>query len=42
MTVEGLIHYVKEKLPELTEKHRGQAQYPVSWGSGMDFPLVLH
>jgi len=42
VTVEGLIHYVKEKLPELTEKHRGQAQYPVSWGSGMDFPLVLH
>jgi len=28
--------------PQLTEKHRGQAQYPVSWGSGMDFPLVLH
>ncbi len=42
VTVEGLIYYVKEKLPELTEKHRGQAQYPVSWGSGMDFPLVLH
>ena len=42
VTVEGLIHYVKEKLPELTEKHRGQAQYPVSWGSGMDFPLALH
>ncbi len=42
VTVEGLIHYVKERLPELTEKHRGQAQYPVSWGSGMDFPLVLH
>ncbi len=42
VTVEGLIHYVKEKLPELTEKHRGAAQYPVSWGSGMDFPLVLH
>jgi uncharacterized caspase-like protein len=38
VTVEGLIHYVKEKLPELTEKHRGQAQYPVSWGSGMDSP----
>lgn len=37
-----LIHYVKEKLPELMEKHRGQAQYPVSWGSGMDFPLALH
>ena len=41
VTVEGLIHYVKEKLPELTEKHRGQAR-PRSWGSGMDFPLALH
>jgi hypothetical protein len=42
VTVEGLIHYVKNRLPELTEKHRGQAQYPVSWGSGMDFPIVLY
>ncbi|OPY04310.1 MAG: WD domain, G-beta repeat [Syntrophaceae bacterium PtaB.Bin038] len=42
VTVEGLIHYVKEKLPELTERHRGQAQYPVSWGAGTDFPLALH
>ena len=42
VTVEGLIHYVKNRLPELTEKHRGSAQYPVSWGSGMDFPIVLY
>jgi uncharacterized caspase-like protein len=42
VTVEGIIHYVKNRLPELTEKHRGQAQYPVSWGSGMDFPIVLY
>ncbi len=42
VTVEGLIHYVKNRLPELTEKHRGAAQYPVSWGTGMDFPIVIH
>jgi hypothetical protein len=42
VTVEGLIHYVKNRLPDLTEKYRGTSQYPVSWGSGMDFPLVLH
>ncbi len=41
VTVEGLIHFLKERLPELTTKHRGAAQYPVSWGSGMDFPLAL-
>ena len=42
VTVEGLLHYVKEKRPELTDKHQGQARHPVNWGSGMDFPLVLH
>ncbi len=42
VTVEGLIHYVKNRLPELTEKYRGAAQYPVSWGSGMDFPIAIH
>jgi hypothetical protein len=42
VTVEGLIHYVKNRLPELTEKYRGTPQWPVSWGSGTDFPLVLH
>lgn len=39
VTVEGLIQYVKDKLPDLTEKYRGAAQYPVSWGTGMDFPI---
>ena len=42
VTVEGLIHYVKNRLPELTEKYRGRPQWPVSWGYGMDFPLVLY
>jgi uncharacterized caspase-like protein len=42
VTVEGLIQYVKERLPELTEKYRGTPQWPVSWGAGMDFPLALY
>ncbi len=41
VTVEGIIHCVNNRLPELTENHRGQAQYPVSFGSGMDLPAVL-
>jgi uncharacterized caspase-like protein len=42
VTVEGLIQYIKNRLPELTEKYRGSPQWPVSWGAGMDFPLALH
>ncbi len=42
VTVEGLIQYVKDRLPELTEKYRGTPQWPVSWGAGMDFPLALY
>lgn len=42
VTVEGLIQYIKNRLPELTEKYRGAPQWPVSWGTGMDFPLVLY
>ena len=42
VTVEGLIQYVKNRLPELTEKYRGVPQWPVSWGAGMDFPLALY
>jgi WD40 repeat protein len=42
VTVESLIQYVKDRLPELTEKYRGTPQWPVSWGAGMDFPLALY
>ncbi len=42
VTVEGLIQYVKDRLPELTVKYRGAPQWPVSWGAGMDFPLALY
>ena len=42
VTVEGLIQYVKDRLPQVTEKYRGTPQWPVSWGAGMDFPLALY
>ncbi len=42
VTAEGLISYVKNALPELSEKYRGTPQYPISWGGGSDFPLVVH
>ena len=41
VTVEGLIQYIKNALPDVTAKYRGAPQYPVSQGYGTDFPLVL-
>ncbi|MBN2105031.1 caspase family protein [bacterium] len=41
VTVEELSAYIKGTLPELTQKYRGQAQYPTSKGTGMDFPLMV-
>ena len=42
VTVEGLMQYIKNALPEITEKYRGKPQYPVSRGYGTDFPLAVH
>ncbi len=40
VTVLSLLQYVNEVVPELTEKyHDGSKQYPVSFNTGMDFPL---
>ena len=41
VTVESLIAYVKNRLPDVTQKYRGAPQYPISWGTGMDFPLAI-
>ncbi len=41
ITVEELISYVKNVLPELSEKYKGEPQYPNSYQYGNDFPLVL-
>jgi WD40 repeat protein len=41
ITVEELSSYVKDKLPEFSEKYKGEAQYPNSFGYGMDFPIYI-
>jgi len=33
--------YLNDRVPELSEKHKGQAQYPTSYGFGQDFPIVI-
>ena len=42
VTVEGLMQYVKNNLPDITEKYRGKTQYPVSRGGGTDFPIAIY
>ncbi len=40
VTVRELLGYVESQLPEVTEKYKQQAQYPVVDSRGMDFPLA--
>lgn len=43
VTVLSLLQYVNQKVPELTEQYEdGQRQYPVSFSTGMDFPLFVY
>ncbi len=41
ITVQEISTFVNENVPELSEKYKGKAQYPVSFGFGQDFPLIL-
>ncbi len=41
VTVKELTLYVEEKVPEISKKYKGNAQYPASYGFGQDFPIVL-
>jgi WD40 repeat protein len=41
ITVEELNSYIKNILPELSTKYKGEAQYPNSYGYGNDFPIVI-
>ena len=41
ITVKELEAYINDKVPELTEKYRGTAQYPNSFSQGQDFPLSI-
>ena len=41
ITAKELGAFIEDKVPELTEQYRGQAQFPRSYGFGQDFPLVI-
>ena len=41
ITVKGLTYYVEDQVPVLSEKYKGAAQYPVSFGFGQDFPIIF-
>jgi len=41
ITVRELSAYIDDKVPELTELYRGEAQWPSIYGKGQDFPILL-
>lgn len=41
VTVNEMKAYVEDRVPELSEKYHGSAQYPVSYSFGQDFPVVI-
>ena len=41
ITVKELEAFINDRVPALTEKHRGQAQYPNSYARGQDFPIGI-
>ncbi|HLP12624.1 MAG TPA: caspase family protein [Flavobacteriales bacterium] len=41
ISVKELSLYVENAVPDLSEKFKGQKQFPVSYGYGQDFPVVL-
>jgi hypothetical protein len=40
VTVRRLLAYVEDQLPEVSQKYKTQAQYPVVDSRGMDFPIA--
>ena len=41
VTINELKAYLDDRVPELTEKHKGEAQYPNTFSKGQDFPVVV-
>lgn len=41
VTINEIKTYVEERVPELSEKYHGSAQYPTSYSFGQDFPIVI-
>ena len=41
LTVKEIDAYLQNIVPEITKKYKGTAQYPASFGSGNDFPVII-
>ena len=41
LTVKQLDAYLQTKVPEITQKYKGTAQYPASYSFGNDFPIII-
>jgi len=41
ITINEIKTYVEERVPELSQKYHGSAQYPTSYSFGQDFPIVI-
>jgi WD40 repeat protein len=41
VTVMSLVAYIRDQLPDLGRQYRAEVQDPVSFSSGMDFPLAI-
>jgi WD40 repeat protein len=41
ITVNELKAYLDDQVPEITAKYKGEAQYPVIYSKGQDFPVIL-
>ena len=41
LTVKILDAYLQDKVPEITKKYKGTAQFPVTFSYGNDFPIIM-
>ena len=41
ITVNELKAYMEDRVPELSQKYGGSAQYPTGFSSGQDFPVSI-
>jgi WD40 repeat protein len=42
LTVRELSTYIENRVPELSEEYKGQAQFPSAYSFGNDFPIVVY
>lgn len=42
LTVRELSTFIENKVPELSEKYKGTAQFPSAYSFGNDFPIVIY